>query len=165
MVDGFRVRLATVEDHVRRLADDAALWSVQEASSAEVVEHACEALVDGLDSQALRELAGMSPEAPPDDLEDLLRQVAADFGFPFYRRESDEGRAAASCALARECVGGRLPPRELTRWMHSRIRHGHEDNRVEALVALDDDYDIAVRPSEEIDRAVVEAARRLLGPM
>jgi hypothetical protein len=56
-------------------------------------------------------------------------------------------------------------PRELARWMHERIRHGHPDPRVEALVSLDDQYDIIEytgRSAAELDEAVTAAARRLL---
>jgi hypothetical protein len=151
-----------VQGHVTLLADDAALWSVGEAPTAKLVDHACAALVDGLDSQALRELAGVSPTAPENDLEDLLRRLADDFDFEFHWRHSENGRAAAARVLARRCVDGSLPPREFARWMHGRIGHGHQDRQVEALVSLDDEYDVAVRPTDDIDRAVLNAARDLL---
>ena len=49
--------------------------------------------------------------------------------------------------------------------MHERIRHGHPDPRVEALVSLDDQYDIIEytgQSAAELDEAVTAAARRLL---
>jgi len=113
-------------NQVERLAEDVALWSVGEIMTADIVEHACDALVGGLDSQALRELAGV---------------------------------------LARRCVAGELPPREFVQWLHSRVGHGHEDEQLEALVSLDDSYDITEYTgvgAEEIDRQVMDGAHRLL---
>jgi hypothetical protein len=57
-------------------------------------------------------------------------------------------------------------PREFARWMHTRIRHGHEDGRIETLVSMDDRYDVAESTGEsldQIDRQVLNAAERLLG--
>ena len=154
------------EGVVQQLADDATLWSVGEVTTAEVVSSACDALVAGLDSQALRELAGASANDSQYDIEDLLERVASDFNFVCYRRDSDAGRLAAARLLAARCVAGALPPRQLAGWMHERIKHGHPDPRVEALVSLEDQYDIiqytAGLTIEQIDRDVLAAATRLL---
>jgi hypothetical protein len=156
-----------VDDYRVQLAEDSTLWSVGEVTTAQLIRLACDALVSGMDSQALRELAG-APESSSSsdyDIEDILERVADDFGFTFYRRNSADGRLAGARVLAAQCVAGHLPPRELARWMHSRIKHGHEDQRVEALVSLDDQYDISDytgQSPEQIDRAVLGAAERLL---
>ena len=154
-----------VVNQVERLAEDVALWSMGEIMTADIVEHACDALVGGLDSQALRELAGASPTTFSVDIEKLLRQLAEDFGFPFYERRGEAGRLAVARVLARRCVAGELPPREFVQWLHSRVGHGHEDEQVEALVSLDDSYDITKYTAvgaEEIDQQVMDGAHRLL---
>jgi hypothetical protein len=156
-----------VNDFVRQLAEDATLWSVGEVTTRELVRLACDALVGDLDSQSLRELAGASPEESQYEIEDLLERVGHAFGFVVYERDSESGRLAAARILAAQCVVGGLPPRELASWMHTRIKHGHEDRRVEALVSLDDRYDVAEtmgNPVDEIDRAVLVAAAQLLEP-
>lgn len=111
------------------------------------------------------ELAGASPTTFSVDIEELLRQLAEEFGFPFYERRGEGGRLAAARVLARRCVAGALPPREFVHWLHSRVGHGHEDEQLEALVSLDDSYDITdasgVR-AEDIDRQVMRGAHELL---
>ena len=155
-----------LDDHAEELAADLALWSVGELTTVEVIRMACDALVSGLDSQSLRELAGASERTSEYEIEDLLERVAVDFGLEFYARDSLEGRLAASRVLARECVAGRLEPREFARWMHTRIRHGYEDVGIETLVSKDDKYDVRElmgNPVDDIDRQVLNAAERLLG--
>jgi hypothetical protein len=153
-----------LDGYAHQLAEDATLWSVDDLTTAELVRSACGALVDGLDSQALRELAGAGV-ASDFEIEDLLARVAADFGFQSFTRDSPAGRVAAARVLAGQCVGGNLTPREFARWMHARIRHGHEDRRLEALVSLDDVYDLAETSGqalEDIDLRVRLAAHELL---
>ncbi len=156
-----------VHDYRRQLEADVALWSVDGVTSCEVIRLACDALVSGLDSQALRELAGASPSSPAYDIEDLLERVAIDFELTFHGRHSEGGQLAAARVMAAQCVAGELPPRELARWMHSRIQHGHDDQRVEALVYLDDRYDVREHTGESLDQidvAVMNAAKYLLRP-
>lgn len=154
------------EEAVRLLAEDATLWSVGEVTTGELALTACDALVFGADSQALRELAGASEATSAFGIEELLRALGDDFGFEVYQHDTVAGRLAASRILAAQCVDGRLAPRDLARWMHTRIGHGHEDRWVEALVSMDDRYDLAGNASsetmDEVDGAVLEAARHLL---
>jgi hypothetical protein len=66
-----------------RLREDAVLWTVGEVSTGELVLCACDALVDGLDSDALRALAGANEGTSAFDIDDLLRSMAQDFGFEY----------------------------------------------------------------------------------
>lgn len=134
-------------------------------TTAELIRTACDALVVGADSQGLRELAGASDSTSRFDIEDLVEQVAAEFGFEFHRTDSSAGRLEASRLLARRCVNGHLLPREFARWMHTRIGHGHENRLVETLVTMDDRYDVSESYgdlTEDIDQAVLSAARELM---
>jgi hypothetical protein len=147
-----------------RLSDATALWSVGAVTADEVITRACDALVAGHDSQALRELAGAPRASSVYEVEDLLAQVADDFGFSFHPKGSEQGRVAAARVLAALCISGHIAPRELARWMHDTIGHGHGE-ALEALVLLDDDYDLveyAGQSAEDIDRTVIDAARKLL---
>lgn len=151
-------------DYRARFAEAAALFSIGAVTPSDVVALACDALVDGQDSQALRELAGQTPPTSVYDIEDLLEKLADDLLFTFHRRGSDSERIAAAWVMAARCVAGEMPPQELTRWMHERVGHGH-DSPLEDLVSLDDQYDIAEyrgQDKKELDLAVVAAARRLL---
>jgi hypothetical protein len=151
-----------------RLREDAALWTVGEVSTGELVLCACDALVDGLDSEALRTLAGANEATSAFDIDDLLRSVAHDFGFEYSPHGTEPARLAAACVFASRCTRGELMPRELARWMHERIGHGHTDPRVEDLVSLNDQYNILEytgQSAADIDAAVTEAARRLLDSM
>jgi hypothetical protein len=148
-----------------RLREDAVLWTVGEVTTRELVLSACDALVDGLDSQALRLLAGASESTSAFDIDDLLRALAPELGYGAISHGSVEGRIEAARVFAARCVRGELPPRELAGWMHERIRHGHPDRRVEALVVADDEYDTLEYSSQseaQLDARVVAFARRLL---
>lgn len=126
---------------------------------------ACDALVEGLDSQALRMLAGASESMSGFEIDELLRELAPELGYEPVSHGSVEARFAAARVFATRCVRGDLPPRELAAWMHSRIRHGHPDRRVEALVVADDEYDtieFSNLSEAQLDDRVVAAARRLL---
>ena len=157
--------VSVADNWSKDVATEMALWSVGESTTAKLVLVACDALVGGLDSQPLRELAGASGTSSNYDIEDILERLAHEHDVPFYRRHSSAGRKAAARVLAAQCVAGDLPPRELARWMHTRIKHGHDDPLVEALVSLDDQYDVCDYSGESpdvVDRAVVEAAARLV---
>jgi hypothetical protein len=111
--------VGVVRDYPQQLAEDAALWSTREVTTSELVRLACDALVDGLDSQALRELAGASDSTSVYEVEDMLERVAEDFGFRLLARDSEGGRLAATRVLAAQCVAGQLMPREFARWMQA----------------------------------------------
>ena len=148
-----------------QLQEDAILWAVGEVTTDELVRTACDALIAGLDTQALRELAGSNGATSHFDIDDLLRSLAEDIGLEFWSHGSEGGRLAAALVFASRCVAGGMEPRQLAGWMHERIGHGHPDPRVEALVSLDDRYDIVnyTRDSVlEIDAAVLEAAHGLV---
>lgn len=148
-----------------QLREDAILWTVDEVTTVELVRSACDALVDGLDSQELRLLAGANGSTSNFEIDDLLRAIASDLGFKMWPHGSEGARFAASLVLAARCVAGQIDPREFAAWMHERIRHGHPDRRVEALVSLDDRYDTVNYTGESIraiDGAVLEAAGLLL---
>jgi hypothetical protein len=165
-LDGMAVQdFGVVEESLQQLEDDAALWSIRYVNTAELIRSACDALVAGADSPALRELAGAFDSAASFEIEELLQRVASDFGFDFHPRHSSAGELAAARVLAGRCVEGLLAPRDLARLMHTLIGHDHEDRRVETLVWMDDQYDLSAYHDEtvlQMDNAVLAAARELL---
>jgi len=145
------------DDPRQQLADTAALWSVDQASHDEVIEAACNALVDDLDTPGLRELAGIFHAEAHYRVPEVLPVALAELALP-------AGNLAAATVMARRCLNGDLAPRELARWMHRTFGHGESDD-LEVLVVLDDCYDVLDYTAEtesDLDDRVREACRVLV---
>ncbi|MFJ4467255.1 hypothetical protein ACIP2X_06985 [Streptomyces sp. NPDC089424] len=144
------------------LQDLAVLWSTGEAQAHDVVEAACAALVAGLDSPALRILAGYTRAEAAYEVPDLLPVALDELGLVFYPRDSEAGREAAVRALAHQMLAGRLTPRELALRIHQ--RYGHQLPLAERLAMLDDEYDIVGYGDTtlaQLDAEVIAEAQRL----
>lgn len=159
---GDHVSVSPIETATDDLQNLAVLWSIGEARAHDVVEGACAALVVGLDSPALRILAGYTRAEAENEVPDLLPAVLAELGLVFYRRDSEAGREAAVRALAHQMLAGRLTPRELALRIHQQF--GHRLPLAERLAELDDEYDILEygdRTSPQLDAEVTAEAQRL----
>ncbi|WJV44155.1 hypothetical protein [Streptomyces flavofungini] len=146
----------------RDLQDLAALWSIGEIRAYEVVQAACDALVAGLDSPALRVLAACTRGEAAYDVPDLLPAALEELGLTFHPPGSEAGREAAVRSLARQMLAGRLTPRELALRAHQRF--GHCLPPAQRLAELDDEYDVldhGDRTASRIDAEVMAEARRL----
>ncbi|MDV9199327.1 hypothetical protein R6M67_29320 [Streptomyces sp. Wh19] len=66
------------------LQDHAALWSMGEIRATDVVTGACDALVAGLDSPALRMLAACTRAEADYDVPDLLPPALDELGLTFH---------------------------------------------------------------------------------
>ncbi|MFD7467968.1 hypothetical protein [Streptomyces tendae] len=144
------------------LQDHAALWSMGEIPAADVVAGACDALLAGLDSPALRMLAACTRTEADYDVPDLLPPAVDELGLTFYPAGSVAGQEAAVRALAARMLVGELTPRELVFRIHQRF--GHELPLAEELANLDDEYDVVEyggRTSAQVDADVAEEALRL----
>lgn len=144
------------------LQDLAVLWTIGEARAHDVVEAACAALVAGLDSPALRMLAGCTRAEAEYDVPDLLPAVLDELDLASYPRGSEAGREAAVRALAHRLLAGKLTPRELALRIHRRF--GHRLALAERLAELDDEYDMAEygnRTPAQLDAEVTAEAQRL----
>ncbi|WP_370665710.1 hypothetical protein [Streptomyces sp. IBSBF 2507] len=144
------------------LQDHAALWSLGEIPATEVVSSACDALVAGLDSPALRMLAACTRTEAYYDVPDLLPPALDELGLTFCPAGSVAGQEDAARALAARMLARELTPRELVFRIHQRFGHGLP--LVEALANLDDEYDIldyGDRTSAQVDADVVAEALRL----
>ncbi|MFF1907680.1 GNAT family N-acetyltransferase [Kitasatospora sp. NPDC058218] len=145
-----------------RLQDRALLRSIGELRAREVVEAACEALVAGLDTPALRMLAACTYGEAEACVADLLPPALAELGLVFHPLDSRSGEAAGLVALAGRLLTGELTPRELADAVHR--RYGHESEAAETLAQLDDDYGVLEyihRTEGEVDAEVWAEARRL----
>ncbi|MGP4112288.1 hypothetical protein ACTWP5_15415 [Streptomyces sp. 4N509B] len=154
--------MPSTDSAARELQDRAVLWSMGEIRATEVVAGACDALVAGLDSPALRILAACTRAEADYDVPDLLPPALDELGLTFYPVGSVAGQEAAVRALAARMLAGELTPRELAFRIHKRF--GHELPLAERLAELDDEYDILEygdRASAQVDADVTVEARRL----
>ncbi|MFE0886601.1 hypothetical protein ACFW4Q_30850 [Streptomyces rochei] len=154
--------MSPIEAATDDLQDLAVLWSIGEAHAHDVVEAACAALVAGLDSPALRILAGYTRAEAEHGVPDLLPFLVDELDLVFYTRDSEAGQEAVVRALAHRMLAGRLPPRELAMRIHQRF--GHQLPLAERLAELDDEYDIVEYGNKtlaQLDAEVTAEAQRL----
>ncbi|MFE7568968.1 hypothetical protein ACFU76_18725 [Streptomyces sp. NPDC057539] len=154
--------MTSTEAAALALQDHAALWSMEEIPATDVVTCACNALVAGLDSPALRMLAACTRAEADYDVPDLLPPALDELGLTFNSVGSVAGQEAAARALAARLLAGELTPRELVFRIHQRF--GHELPLAERLANLDDEYDILEygdRTSAQVDADVLAEALRL----
>ncbi|MGW5769841.1 hypothetical protein ACWEVY_11925 [Streptomyces longwoodensis] len=155
--------MPSTESAARRLQDRAVLWSMGEIRATDVVTAACDALVAGLDSPALRILAACTRAEADYDVPDLLPPALDELGLTIHSAGSVAGQEAAARALAARMLAGELTPRELVFMIHQRF--GHELPLAERLADLDDDYDVldyGGRTQAQVDADVTAEALRLV---
>jgi hypothetical protein len=143
----------------------AVLWAVDQTGVEPVVRAACDALVAGLDGDALRGLAALSVRADEYDAQvaDVVRAALAEQNMPIASPESPEAEEAAITAMAQEAVAGKWIPRELAAWAHRVVGHSGIQ-MAQPLVDLDDRYDCAQYIGEtvaSIDAEVLDYCRSI----
>jgi hypothetical protein len=123
------------------LLDAVLLWrAVPGTHAGEVIDAACECLVAGSDTEALRELAGASLRDSSFVLDPLILRTLDELGLS-DALEVDLQRSAM-LVLARRLATGRITPRQLASWAHAHI--GHEGSaECQPFVNFDDMYDEA----------------------
>lgn len=154
--------MPSTESAARELQDRAVLRSMGEIRATDVVTAACDALVAGLDSPALRILAACTRAPADHDVPDLLPPALDELGLIFYPVGSVTGQETAAPALAARMPAGELTPRKLAFRIHQRF--GHELPLAERLAALDDYYDILEhgdRTPAQVDADVTDETLRL----
>ena len=131
-------RMTSTEAAAREFQDRAILWSAGEIRAPDVVAAACDALVAGLDSPALRILAACTRAEADYDVPDLLPPALDELGLTSYPLGSTAGREAAVRALAARMLADELTPSELTFRIHRRF--GHTLPLAARLAELDEEY-------------------------
>jgi hypothetical protein len=152
------------DEATAELANATALWSVRYLRAADVIRVACDALVAGLDGDALRMLAAVPYRNADDELPQALEAALNELGLDYYAPGSRNGQTAAVKVLAARVLAGALPPRDLASWAHRTIGHGQLP-LAEGLVELDDVYDCVEysdQTLDEVDADVVAEARRIV---
>jgi hypothetical protein len=125
---------------------------------------ATELLVNGVDSPALRELAGLDLSSFDfrDGL-DLLDQAVVEMALA---EPSIEERLTLTAALiAYQCTSGALSPRQVTRRFYSFAVHEDyptEPPEIMEFYQLDDGWDSVAMEAQAMDGRVIDKARALL---
>jgi acid phosphatase family membrane protein YuiD len=89
-------------EEARQALVDAAAWhSFDNSDASELTMAAAQALVVGLDSESLRELAGVPARAPWGELSSVASRAFEDLGLRFPEWQSDQGKRDALRHLAR----------------------------------------------------------------
>ncbi len=115
------------------LLDALVIWAWKDHTQGQdVVEAACEALVAGLDSPALRDLAGLYPDTPNELLRLVAEDVVAELGLDLPVGD-DALNLYVLRTQARKVLDGRTTPRELTEWAFSN-RGAHDSDEHELFV-------------------------------
>ncbi len=123
------------------LADAVALWRLLDgAAASDIIDAATQALVDGLDSPTLRELAGASPQASWFSLNPIIEQTLEEL--EMSELLTGNPQRPALHAMVRRFEAGTVSGRALARWAHLNIGHDG-DSECQPFVELDDMYDIA----------------------
>jgi len=147
------------------LCDAVALWEVRMTFGPdEVIAAATDALVAGVDSPTLREVAGASARDDYWTLRPLVEGALEELSIPLPAPGSDEIQVAATRVMAKRVINGRLTPSEFARWAHATI--GHEGaHQLQPLVDLDDAYDVTGYTGDtpsDLDEAARSMALSLL---
>ena len=153
------------EDATEQLFDSVALWEVRSTFGAdEVISAAVDALVAGLDSPSLRELAGVSASEDYWTLRPLVEATLDELNVSYPGPGGDETQMAAARVMCKRLLEGSLTARDFATWAHSTI--GHEGAaRLQPIVELDDVYETCGYTGdtlEDLDAAARREAKSLL---
>lgn len=135
---------------------------VRPATREALIQAAVDALVAGVNSPALAELAGARPDDAWSELDQTVAHVVHELDLHVPTHDQ-----ALRIQLRRQLaavVSGAMSPREVAAWAHDEFGH---DSLADALpfVNADDEYDVAEytsRSVKEIDAYVLEHAHRFL---
>ncbi|MBT2497644.1 hypothetical protein J7E25_00875 [Agromyces sp. ISL-38] len=117
-----------------------ALWMVQGDAAPTAIDAATRALVQGVDSSPLRELAGAATDMNVFELGALIDAALSSAGIDVSEMTEDQALQLSARHYVRCVLRGQMSARECAGWAHSRIGHEGPDWAQE-LVELDDDYD------------------------
>lgn len=146
---------------IEELADAIALWSFNpDGRGQEIIDAAVDALVGGVDSPTLRELAGVPGNESRSVLAELVAQTSAELGIGY---SPDPTGSIAFRVMARRTIAGRLDPGALTFWATKYIGPDTKEF-AQPFVHLGWLYEEELLnfTTEDIDRAVISEAEAFL---
>jgi hypothetical protein len=113
------------------------MWQIGSINSPVVIDRAVDALVAGLDTPGLRDLAGRSSDENWFEMRELIDETFAELGAPLPQIGTDAPMLLALQFMCERFVAGQITARELAKWAHAHF--GHEGpSRAQDLVELDD---------------------------
>jgi hypothetical protein len=149
---------------IRDLTFAVAMWQVGSINSPVVVDRAVGALVAGLDTPGLRDLAGRVSDENWFEMRDLIEETFSELGAPLPQIDTDASILLALQFMCQQFASGQVSARELAKWAHAHV--GHEGPALaQDLVVLDDAFDeIPYIDGDEAEwtERTKEAARSLL---
>lgn len=153
--DPLRERSLRGPDRCHRTMEFPSRWSRQE-----IVDAAVDALVGGVDSSTLRELAGVPGNESRFVLTELVAQTSDELGIEY---SPDPTGSIAFRVLARRTIAGRLNPGALTSWV-TRYIGPETEEFAQPFVHLGWLYEEELLnfTTEDIDRAVISEAEAFL---
>jgi hypothetical protein len=119
-----------------------ALWLIRNNADAApaAISAATRALVEGYDSEPLRELAGAPTDMNAFELGALIEASLNSLGLPSSGMTRDDALVIAARYFTQKVIDGTLPVRGFTAWAHSVIGHAGP-SLAQDIVELDDLYD------------------------
>ncbi|WP_042443114.1 hypothetical protein [Streptacidiphilus jiangxiensis] len=156
--------MTTPDEAAAGLRSTATLWSNGRCPAAALADAACDALVAGLDTPGLRELAAVNHRDADYDVPRLLPTAMKELGLTLHPHGSPAAQESWARLLAADTLAGRLTPRELADEIH--LQFGHRLPPAETLASLSDEYhqlEYTGRTAASVDAEVLAEARRLAG--
>lgn len=151
--------------HPEPIVDLLAVYFTGGASSAALSDAAVRALEAGLDSTALRMLAGLSGETNTWELESLIQRMLRELGLSMPDRPTMVRMMAHP--LARDFLAGRLSPEAFVNRLYALSHHDTREGH-HPWCLLHDEWTLASEGTasslEEAVAAMREEAERLVGP-
>ena len=125
-----------------RLVEAIAWWRIGGDNGRRVLaDAATELLVAGSASPAVAELAGTPEAENPFVVDDVIGRVIVDLQLESAFVEGENLLAVRH--RCRSVLDGGLDERELTRWVHERFGHQDQEDAIDLLAGLDDEFDLA----------------------
>jgi hypothetical protein len=113
----------TESDGVQGLLVARALWIVRSDAASTAIDVATLALVEGVDSEPLRELAGAAADINVFELGALIEAALNSVGIDVSGLTEDDALHLVARHYAECVLRGEMQARELAEWAHSKIGH------------------------------------------
>jgi hypothetical protein len=148
----------------RQMAEAIAWWKPQLPNGREALSDAAvDLLVAGGDGPAVQEIASSYSDEYGANIDSMVDRLIVELDLSSALAEGDE--VIATRRMCRLVLADAMAERELSRWAHAQFHHQSDDELLNDLALLDDDYDDADdRQAEtgELRRRIRDIARRIL---
>lgn len=139
----------------------ALLWAIDKQPTDQLPDVATDALVRGLDSPALRELAG-APTTDYWQVKYLFENALSELGIDVPDEQAALWRLAQNKAA--EIVSGEVAPADGAHWIWSEVSDRiRREGDLRVFIGLASEWDDHPNERAEIERSIIDAARGLQG--